>query len=44
MATNERAAPGGDQLVNFSNWDADPGEGAEYQLMAPGTDILSTIP
>lgn len=30
------------ELASFSNYDNDPGEGAEYELMAPGVDILST--
>ena len=30
------------ELASFSNYDNDPGEGVEYELMAPGVDILST--
>lgn len=30
------------ELASFSNYDNNPGEGAEYELMAPGVDILST--
>lgn len=42
MAMNETAADNGDWLADFSNYDADPGTGAEYEIMAPGVNILST--
>ena len=34
----------GDWLASFSNWDCKPKNGLEYEVMAPGVDILSTIP
>ena len=34
----------GDYLARFSNWDCVPRNGLEYEVMAPGVDILSTIP
>ncbi|HWP80767.1 MAG TPA: S8 family serine peptidase [Candidatus Acidoferrum sp.] len=42
MDTEENAE--GDWLAGFSNYDAGPGEGVEYELMAPGVDLLSTAP
>jgi len=42
MAMDEAAADNGDWLADFSNYDADPGTGAEYEIMAPGVNILST--
>lgn len=35
------AAPDG-TLASFSNYDSDPGAGWEYEILAPGEDILST--
>lgn len=29
-------------LAGFSNYDSDPGSGVEYEILAPGADILST--
>ena len=29
-------------LANYSNYDSDPGSGSEYEIMAPGTNIMST--
>lgn len=37
MAADEDGA-----LASFSNYDTDPDEGAEYEIMAPGVNILST--
>ena len=31
-------------LADFSNWDSVPGNTSEYELMAPGVDIWSTLP
>ena len=42
MAMQETRYAYSDNLVYFSNWDSDPGEGAEYEIMAPGSNILST--
>ena len=42
MAMDSNVHDNGDWLANFSNYDSDPGSGYEYEIMAPGTDILST--
>ena len=42
MAMDTEADSNGDWLSVFSNYDADPGEGYEYELMAPGRNLLST--
>ena len=42
MAMEKTAGSNGDWLASFSNYDADPGEGAEYEIMAPGRLIMST--
>jgi len=34
----------GEWLAGFSNWDSSPSTRIEYELMAPGTGIYSTIP
>jgi len=34
----------GAYLARFSNWDCKARNGIEYEVMAPGVDILSTIP
>lgn len=34
----------GAYLAGFSNWDCKARNGIEYEVMAPGVDILSTIP
>lgn len=31
-----------DKLASYSNWDASPGEGGEYEIVAPGTAIYSS--
>lgn len=33
-----------DDIGSYSNWDASPGEGAEYELAAPGSAIYSSMP
>ena len=33
-----------EKIGSYSNWDADPGEGAEYELAAPGSAVYSTLP
>jgi subtilisin family serine protease len=42
MAENNGAYSNGDRLASFSNYDADPGSGDEYEIMAPGCNIIST--
>ena len=42
MAMDSKPAANGDWLAKFSNYDADPIKGYEYELMAPGVNILST--
>lgn len=32
----------GDKIGTYSNWDANPGEGGEYEIVAPGTSIYSS--
>ena len=34
----------GDWLAGFSNWDCTARNSLEYEVMAPGVDVLSTIP
>ena len=34
----------GDYLAGFSNWDCYANNGIEYELMAPGAEIWSTLP
>ena len=41
MALHEYPTPRGDYMAYYSNWDSDPYEGTEYQIAAPGSDILS---
>ncbi len=33
-----------EDIGSYSNWDADPGVGAEYELVAPGSAVYSTVP
>lgn len=33
-----------ENIGSYSNWDASPGKGAEYELAAPGSAIYSTLP
>ena len=44
MAEALSPKPNGDWLTGFSNWDCKAKNGLEYEVMAPGEDILSTIP
>ena len=44
MAESQAAASNGDWLARFSNWDCVARNGLEYEVMAPGVDVLSTIP
>lgn len=43
MAMQEKPGANGDYLANFSNWDSEPYAGAEYSIMAPGTEMLSAV-
>lgn len=42
MAMNPEPNAVGDWLADFSNYDPYPGRWEEYEIMAPGVDILST--
>ncbi len=44
MARTESPNAKGDYLAGFSNWDCTPNNGLEYELMAPGAAIWSTLP
>jgi subtilisin family serine protease len=44
MAERQLVADNGDWLASFSNWDCKAKNSLEYEVMAPGVDILSTIP
>ena len=44
MAESQFVAENGDWLAGFSNWDCKARNGLEYEVMAPGVDVLSTIP
>ncbi|MBL7178161.1 MAG: S8 family serine peptidase [Desulfobacteraceae bacterium] len=44
MARRQSAAANGDYLAFFSNWDCIAQNPIEYELMAPGVDIWSTLP
>ncbi|EHQ56736.1 subtilisin-like serine protease [gamma proteobacterium HIMB55] len=44
MAESQFVAANGDWLAGFSNWDCKARNGLEYEVMAPGVDVLSTIP
>lgn len=44
MARNQNADAKGDYLSGFSNYDCVPKDAQEYELMAPGSQILSTLP
>ena len=44
MAQAPASNSDGDWLANFSNWDCKAQNGIEYDLMAPGVDLLSTFP
>ena len=38
--TGVMAHDGTDTLTSFTNWDIDPGSGVEYEISAPGKDIV----
>lgn len=42
MSRNRNAAENGDLKSGFSRWDPEPGDGVDYEFIAPGSDILST--
>ena len=44
MAERTEPAGNGDNLAGFSNWDYIAQDSYEYEVMAPGVDILSTLP
>jgi subtilisin family serine protease len=44
MAESPTANAKGDYLAGFSNFDCVADDSAEYEVMAPGVDILSTLP
>lgn len=44
MAEMPAPAANGDNLAGFSNWDAYYQNSLEYEVMAPGVDIFSTMP
>ncbi|MDB4426091.1 S8 family serine peptidase, partial [bacterium] len=44
MAENTAPSPKGEWLAGFSNWDSRPKSLIEYEMMAPGVQIYSTLP
>lgn len=44
MAHNQHPNADGDYMSSFSNYDCNPLDTHEYELMAPGSSILSTLP
>ena len=44
MASNENPDSSGGYLASFSNYDCLPGDSNEYEIMAPGAGIMSTLP
>jgi subtilisin family serine protease len=44
MARTENPNAKGDYMAGFSNWDCKGSNGLEYELMAPGTAVWSTLP
>ena len=44
MARTEFPNAKGDYLAGFSNWDCKKSNGNEYELMAPGAAVWSTLP
>ena len=44
MARTQTPDAQGDYLAGFSNYDCTPRDTHEYELMAPGVDIWSTLP
>jgi len=44
MASRRNPLANGDFLSSFSNWDVNPDNNIEYEVMAPGVQIYSTLP
>ncbi|MEH7076666.1 S8 family serine peptidase [Neobacillus drentensis] len=44
MAEKPSPSANGDYLADFSNWDFKQQDSHEYEVMAPGVDIYSTLP
>ena len=44
MASRENPSSKGDYLAGFSNWDVASNNLIEYELMAPGVEIMGTLP
>lgn len=44
MAEQQTPNINGDYLAGFSNWDYKPQDSHEYEVMAPGAEIYSTLP
>lgn len=44
MAQGQTPTAYGEEVAGFSNWECVASDGFEYEVMAPGTNILSTIP
>ena len=44
MASTQNPTAKGDYLASFSNWDPIPNNTIEYELMAPGAGVWSTLP
>ncbi len=44
MAQRQHPSINGDYLAGFSNYDCQPQDSHEYELMAPGVDVWSTLP
>ncbi|MDC0277333.1 S8 family serine peptidase, partial [bacterium] len=44
MAEKTAPSPNGEWLAGFSNWDSKPSSRIEYEMMAPGVQIYSTLP
>jgi subtilisin family serine protease len=44
MAESSSPSLKGEWLAGFSNWDSKPSTQIEYEMMAPGTAIFSTLP
>jgi alpha-tubulin suppressor-like RCC1 family protein/subtilisin family serine protease len=44
MAEQQQPDVNGDYLAGFSNWDFKAQDSHEYEVMAPGADIYSTLP
>lgn len=44
MSSNQTADISGNWLSTFSNWDVTPGNDPEYDIVAPGVSIVSSVP